>query len=442
MTKKTKLIAAIALALATQSAMAAFEFGGYLRSGSGSSSKGGGSTCYQMNGDSALGAGDIDRAGRLGQECDTYGELKFGASMGESQGTKFGIHTLVAYGTQQVTDWEQSVPAWREDYATAEGFGTGAFQKATVWAGKRYYNRKDVHIIDTFWLQVTGPGAGIENIDVGIGKFSYANMRSEAAGYVAPTTPGNADLQNLLRATTAAAPTTQMVNHDFRLEGINIGAAGSLGLGANYVYDNSNGAPHADGWSAWANQSMVIGTVQNGLILQVAHGEGSLDGGGLPWWGSNNNHDAWRVLDAANFEFGDHINGQAFFGYGKEKFAWYQNERTSTAIVVRPVYHFDELYSLAVELGHVQVAGTAGDIGNGADPTATTNYLDKVTIAPQISMGSGFYARPVLRAYYTMANWNKGGAAAYTGRDLGVGVPTFNNQTSGSSYGVQMEAWW
>jgi maltoporin len=57
-------------------------------------------------------------------------------------------------------------------------------------------------------------------------------------------------------------------------------------------------------------------------------------------------------------------------------------------------------------------------------------------------MGSGFYARPVLRAYYTMANWNQGGAGAYTGRDLGVPVTTFNNSTSGSSYGFQMEAWW
>jgi maltoporin len=431
MTKKTQLIAAIALALATQSAMAALEFGGYLRSGSGSSSKGGGPTCFSLSGDSALATGDIDRAGRLGNECDTYGEIKLGASMGESQGTKFGIHTLMAYGTQQVNDWEQSVPSWREDYATAEGFGTGAFQKATVWVGKRYYNRKDVHIIDTFWLQVTGPGAGIENIDVGIGKFSYANLRSAPAGW-----PSVANSQGLLQATTAANPTSQMINNDFRLEGINIGAAGSLGLGMNIVNDNSNGAANANGWSAWANQSMVIGTVQNGLILQVAHGEGSLDGGGLNWWGSNKNHDAWRVLDAANFEFGEHINGQAFLGYGVEKFDWFTAEKTSTSIVVRPVYHFDELYSLAVELGHTQVTGNTADIAAG------TNHIDKLTIAPQISMGSGFYARPVLRAYYTMANWNQGGAGAYTGRDLGVPVTTFNNSTSGSSYGFQMEAWW
>jgi maltoporin len=300
-----------------------------------------------------------------------------------------------------------------------------------------------VHIVDTFWLQVTGPGAGIENIDVGIGKFSYANMRSEAAGYVAPTTSASANgdnLQNLLRATTAASPTTQMVNHDFRLEGINIGAAGSLGVGANFVSDNnssSSGATNANGWSAWANQSMVIGGVQNGLVLQVAHGEGSLDGGGLPWWGSNNNHDAWRVIDAANFEFGENVNGQAFFAYGKEKFPWFHAEKTSASIVVRPVYHFTDVYSLAVELGHSQVTGDTADIAAG------TNHLDKLTIAPQISMGSGFYARPVLRAYYTMANWNQGGASACTGRDCGVGLPSFTSTTtSGSSYGFQMEAWW
>lgn len=443
MKTRTKLFAAIVMAFAAQSAMAGFEYNGYLRSGSGTSSKAGTAACYRLNGASALGAGNVTGAGRLGNECDTYGELAL-ANTGESDGTKFGVHTLMAFGTQQVADYEQSVPAWREAYTSAEGFGNGMLAKAKVWAGKRYYNRKDVHIVDFFWLQVTGPGAGIENIDLGFGKFSYALMRQSAGNYM---NLGATDTQTLGRVTTVANPTTAMTNHDLRLEGINLGKAGSLGFGANIIRGNNyNGSTSADGWSLWAMHSKVFGTIQNSVIFQAAHGAGSLDGAGLPWATATNpsSHSGWRLIDSANFEFGDRVNGAAFIAYGKENFPWYANNsganRSDFSLVVRPVYHFTENLSLAAEAGRSQVSGTAGDYIFAAGETS--NHLNKLTIAPQISMGSGFYSRPVLRAYVTYASWNKGGASACTGRDCVVGISSFNNATSGVSYGVQMESWW
>ena len=163
MNKKTKLVTALVIAFAAQGAMASsVDFGGYLRSGSGSSSKGGNNACFRLSGDSAFDPGGyaaVDGAGRLGNQCDTYGEIKLGTMMGESEGTKFGVHTLVAFGTQQVADYEQTIPAFREAYASAEDLGAGAFAKANLWVGKRYYNRKDVHIVDLFTLEVAGPGA-------------------------------------------------------------------------------------------------------------------------------------------------------------------------------------------------------------------------------------------------------------------------------------------
>lgn len=430
MTKKIKLVAALVAAFAAQSAMAGVDFNGYLRSGSGSSSKNGKETCFRLNGDSALAQGAVGGAGRLGNECDTYGEIALGSSMGESDGTKFGVHTLLAFGAQQNQDYEQSVPAWREAYTTAQGFGQGAFAKATAWVGKRYYNRKDVHIVDMFWLEVTGPGAGVENIDLGVGKFSYALMRAGDSDWV---NMGGTDTQGLGRATIINNPTKQKINHDFRLEGINLGKAGSLSMGANLIQSNNSSATGGDknGWSAWVSHSNVFGGVQNGLTFQIARDAGTLNGAGL-WWADSSltKHDAWRVIDAANFEFAEKWNGQAFLAYGKEEFPW-QPTRTSASFVVRPVYHYTDTFSIAVEAGHSQASGVG-----------VSNHLNKLTIAPQISMGSGFYSRPVLRAYYTMASWNKNGASACTGRDCLVGVTSFANETSGSSYGVQMEAWW
>jgi maltoporin len=470
MNKKTKLGAALLMAFVAQSAMAAVEFGGYLRSGNGSSTKGGGGTCFRVNGESAFNtegnSAAVDGAGRLGNQCDTYGEIKLGATMGESEGTKFGVHTLVAYGTSQVANYEGTIPAFREAYATAEGFGDGSFQKATVWAGNRFYKREDVHIVDLFTLMNVGQGAGVENIDVGFGKVSYALIRYGNANYV-DTTPAGTSGQEVGRVTLNGDPSQSKSDHDFRLEGLNLGPAGSLSLGANIIRSTNAGAAgntDYNGNSEWVKHSIVLfGTVQNSITLQAAKDAANLDGGALSWAQSNSGngtpgsmkHSGWRVTDAANFEFGDKINGQAFLGYGKESFPWYgigglaNTGRTTLSLVVRPVYHFTENFGLAVEAGTVRVSGYNLNYDN--NPNKTTNYLNKLTISPQLSMGSGFYARPVLRAYVSYLNWNRDvtpygtetGASACTGRDCSVGVPnTFANVSHAVTYGVQMEAWW
>ncbi|WP_176203892.1 carbohydrate porin, partial [Salmonella enterica] len=51
-----------------------------------------------------------------------------------------------------------------------------------IWAGKRFYQRHDVHMIDFYYWDISGPGAGIENIDLGFGKLSLAATRSTEAG--------------------------------------------------------------------------------------------------------------------------------------------------------------------------------------------------------------------------------------------------------------------
>ncbi len=421
MNKKTKLIAAFVLAFAAQSAMAEYNFNGYLRSGSGSSSKGGKVDCYKANGGVSLAVGDIGNAGRLGQECGTYGELQFGTTLGEVDGTKFEIQTMMATGVDQLQDWETANFSFRQSYAKATGFGNGAFAKSSVWVGKRYYDRHDVHIVDFFWMANTGPGAGIENIDVGVGKFSYALMR--AGG----TYPGQVGGSN---------GTATLAQHDFRLQGINLGSAGSLSIGSIIVRGSNTDAANAaidalgqkkNGVSAWVSYMKGFGGVQNNVVFQISNGAANLNGDNQRYGTLFVKNDQWRIFDSINFEFGDKWNGAAFLAYGKaEQVATLGGAATKTtdsSVVVRPVYHFTDVYSLAVEAGTTRYA-TEGQ---------QTNHLNKLTIAPQISMGGGFYARPVLRAYYTYASWNKGG---------GGGSFTTANDTTGSSFGFQMEAWW
>ena len=66
---------------------------------------------------------------------------------------------------------------------------------------------------------------------------------------------------------------------------------------------------------------------------------------------------------------------------------------------------------------------------------ATHDYLYKLTVAPQMSLGNLFFSRPVIRAYVTYAGWGEG----FKGR---IGGIDYAQRTSGWAFGMQMETWW
>jgi len=45
-------------------------------------------------------------------------------------------------------------------------------------AGKRFYRRPEFHIDDFYFWDTSGPGAGVRDINVGLGKFAAANFRT------------------------------------------------------------------------------------------------------------------------------------------------------------------------------------------------------------------------------------------------------------------------
>ncbi|WP_137936052.1 carbohydrate porin [Chitinivorax sp. B] len=382
-------VAAVSAALAAQSFAAGVDFHGYLRSGAGSSSKGGKQVCFQLDG--------APSKYRLGNECETYGELAFDADLYKSaQGSAyFKLHTMAAFSVPADGDWEQADPSWRQTWTEVGGFGEGALATAKIWAGKRYYKRNDVHLNDFFYWNNSGPGGGIEDIDLGFGKFSYAYIR-------------RADSKN-----SKISQTT----HDMRLEAIGLGTAGTLDLGLNFGSKNNvdnNGDGNKNGTSVTVQHNLPLGDSWNKFIVQYANKNIELDGSSYP---GANDKSKWRVLDRFFFNVGN-LDGEGLLGYTKVK----DGDRWFTA-GVRPVYHFNELFSLASEVGYDRVKPNAGD----------TRNLWKVTIAPQISAGKSYWSRPTIRAFVTYAKWNKEGVA---------GGDVFKDKTNGTSYGIQTEAWW
>ena len=158
------LAAAVALAAGSVSA-SAVDFHGYFRAGAQLSTHGGEVYC--------LGNGNAGhKVGRLADECDTYGETTLSQEVYNKANSKFTVNTLFAYGSQegsqdlQGNDWQgvggngpwagQRL-SFREMYAkydTADGY--------SIWAGKRYYQRKDIYLMDFYYLNNAGTGFGVE----------------------------------------------------------------------------------------------------------------------------------------------------------------------------------------------------------------------------------------------------------------------------------------
>ncbi|WP_341679279.1 carbohydrate porin [Niveibacterium sp. SC-1] len=421
---------AAAVAAATLSAAAgaaAVDFHGYARSGVGASDKGGSMVCYKNVG--SMGSY------RLGNECDTYMELAFDANLAEKSGSAFKLHTMVAAGTQQLTDWEQSTPAWRQVWAEATNIGAGALSNSSLWAGKRYYKRQDIHMLDYFYNEVTGPGAGIESIDVGgFAKFSYAYMRQTDTDW------STTDIGSY-HPDVGSDGAKSITNHDLRLEGIAIGDEfGTVDVMFNYAgKNNRNDVKGKDGYAFTAQHTLNVLGGFNRVHMTYASDASTLSHGVKTWTDDTYNYTGFQVMDHLVFDFGA-VNGSAVIGYQTEKGpSWYNGTtRKEFTIGVRPWYHFNDLYSIGGELGYINV-----DPENNGDKQTLT----KATIAAQISAGKSYWARPAIRAYYTYAKWNdalKGSNVTCTGRDCGVNVSSsgFADATSGGTYGVQFEAWW
>ena len=195
--KKINTLAAAVLA-AVMASPAAFaddgwtpnvDFHGYFRAGVGVSRDGG-----QIG-------WNISDVGRLGNEADTYSEVELGSTVWKQGDLSFYVDAMFAMysdGGQDVEAVQSGLNGYNgdveEDSTTRvqTGFAFRQFnlqikgllpndKDAVVWAGKRFYQRHDVHIIDQKYVNVSGSGAGLENLSVGPGKLSVAWFRQDRA---------------------------------------------------------------------------------------------------------------------------------------------------------------------------------------------------------------------------------------------------------------------
>ncbi|MCI1034370.1 maltoporin [Raoultella sp. BIGb0149] len=430
-----KLPLAVAVAAGVMSAQAmAVDFHGYARSGIGWTGSGGEQQCFQATG--------AQSKYRLGNECETYAELKLGQEVWKEGDKSFYFDTNVAYSVSQQNDWESTSPAFRE--ANVQGKNLiDWLPGSTIWAGKRFYQRHDVHMIDFYYWDISGPGAGIENIDLGFGKLSMAATRSSESGGSATFADrdalGNRIYDNIVPNDV----------FDVRLAQMEINPGGTLELGVDYghtnVPDNYYLQPDAskDGWMLTAEhtQSMLKG--YNKFVLQYATDAMTSNGKGVPQGGSiNNDGTMWRVLDHGAISLGDSWD-LMYVGMYQDINLDNNNGTKWWTVGVRPMYKWTPIMSTLLEVGYDNVE---------SQKTGDNNNQYKITLAQQWQAGDSIWSRPAIRVFATYAKWDE--KWGYANGDSGTGYTSgvAYNDTSAKTFsrgdndewtfGAQMEIWW
>ena len=107
------------------------------------------------------------------------------------------------------------------------------------------------------------------------------------------------------------------------------------------------------------------------------------------------------------------------------------------------VFGITQNFKLQGEVAFDSVKVGGGVVGPTGAAIGTEN-MTKLTIAPTVSFGSTYFSRPEVRLYVTTAKWND---SANAGFEVANNVTTggyggLGGTTSGTSYCIQVEAWW
>ena len=432
------IAAAVTAALASQAAFAV-DFHGYFRSGVG------------VSGDGDMVKYNVNKVGRLGNENDTYGEVQLGQEVFNKDGKTFYVDSMFAMASNGSNDWEgtgtvcnfdakqckgDSDFALRQFNVQAKGL-LGFAPEATLWAGKRYYQRHDIHISDFYYWNISGAGAGIEGIQAGPGKVSFAWVRNDRSSTdVFGKTGVNFDQPNL-------DDDVNVNTLDLRYAGIPLWQDGALELGVDYAIVNETEAQKdlkndnmKDGVMLTAELTQGIFGGFNKTVLQYGtegyskamayYGDGS-------WYGAEakSGADGYRIINWGVIPMGNswEMGHQLVYGVGNEMWSGHDETQTFSA-VVRPMYKWDDFNKTIFEGGIFKDKTSYTSGGSDKDG----GY--KLTLAQAWSAGSSFWARPEIRVFASyLADTEADGSGSKNSFESGTSDDTWQ-------VGVQAEAWW
>lgn len=430
------IAAAVTAALASQAAFAV-DFHGYFRSGVG------------VSGDGDMVKYNVNKVGRLGNENDTYGEVQLGQEVFNKDGKTFYVDSMFAMSSNGSNDWEGTGTVCNFDAKQCNGDSDFALRQfnvqakgllnfapeATLWAGKRYYQRHDIHISDFYYWNISGAGAGIEGIQAGPGKVSFAWVRNDRSAkdvFGEYTNTGTSAAPNYVKNEDLNVNTL-----DLRYAGIPLWSDASLELGMDYALVNETNDQKAlkkdpkDGVMLTAELTQGVLGGFNKTVLQYGtegysktmafYGDGS-------WYGAEakDGADGFRIINHGVIPMGNswEMGHQLVYGVGNDM-SDTSDKYETMSVVVRPMYKWDDFNKTIFEGGYFK------DKEKSTNGTSADDAGYKLTLAQAWSAGPSFWARPEIRVF-----------ASYLANDEDKKV--FEGNTSKDTYqvGVQAEAWW
>jgi maltoporin len=414
---------------------------GYFRAGYGRNSSGGSMVGFQAPGASAK--------YRLGNEPDSYGEITFGKNFygegafkvddtaGEITAANGPIGrfqtTLAAY-----TPIQDAISSGGANFSFAEIWGSvgnviSSQPSLKFWAGNRYYRRHDIHLNDFYFSNMSGTGGGFEDLKLGNGRLALAWIG----------TPGSSGVSSAPEPDAANKAGFSKTSFDLRWYDIEvpwgIGEAGVVFSRTTSGLDsNGNQAPETTGFSGMfihTRKGVFSEDGVNKASIQFGTGAAKTLNSGFETFTLNgqtfiraDGPDSWRLRVTENFtaNLSDSFSLGPVLIYQITDYAGDEGKVQWVSVGVRPIWHFDQHVSLALEAGADWVED---------DNAGTDGVLYKLTLAPQVSLGDRFMSRPVVRAFVTYAHWSD----VFIGL---VGGTDYANESDGLTAGMHMEVWW
>jgi maltoporin len=395
--KKMNLVAvAVAASLAAAPALSV-EFFGYFRAGTALSTNGTGDASYEKQ-----------KVGRLGNENDNYSEFGFRQDL-QTGDKNWRVEAMLNNGNSG-TNAPNSGGTVGVAQFNVQATGVLGFDKeATVWAGKRYYQRKDVHITDFYFLNTSGTGGGIENISVGNQKLSFALIddtnSSQDTGkqyYEFDSKTGEKKLVNEKEEVKSYTADVRLANIGL-WEDATLEIAGAYNFGTGTASGNTN-LKADDGAlvTAILHQNMTSGF--NQTVVQYGNSSYGAQMADLGNGGSfdrrddaNNDAQGVRVLNwgvvslSENWEMGHQFLAARSTDAAISSTNRMKSDHDLVSAVIRPMYQWTDSVRTIFEAGAYQE--NYSDAGNKKG--------SKFTVAQAFSMGEGFFARPEIRVYGT-----------------------------------------
>ena len=397
------IVASIALAGVCSTQAADFQYTGYYRTGMGTSLQGGTQQCYKLAG---------ARSGyRLGNECETYFEAGMKGEVYNKNDRSFQIQTMI-FGVDN--DRTNSGDIGLKQAAVMGENVIDSLPGATIWVGKRFYQRHQAHLYNFFYLNTANGngGGGIENISLGDNmKLSVAWMENDT------TNTQDVDGNDLTESTIVHNNTL-----DVRVAGVGI-AGGKLELIGLFSFpsltEEQEDMDLADNNGTMLMTSYDFGGIEDGYNkFVIQYGK---DGMSNTKDGLNDNRlegTMLRVFNHGLFNISDTSEAQYMVLHETVTDAD-DNEKTWISAGIRPIFHWNDVASTAIEIGYDAVSSDTQD--EDLD-------LTKITVAQQWSAGDSYFSRPSIRAFVTHAFGSEGQYFR-------------EGETSGTSIGMQAEIW-